>query len=224
MCEKTRPVFIVESDDMILRLPDKFLPPFLKDLKRDYIQKRQYLKFLRISSKIIQICKCEEKKSHAYCCTAYVMRTQKIYCKDCYSYYHLYVKSEKLFSSEYLGGLMRLLMMLFAIAGVIYGVYEIDHYLKLEYTRELINDKIEFVNNNKNKTEQIKEYELENADDYEVNSTFVFIPLLIVLIVIWIWCLYLRFVMEFMKRKRLLWVEVQDQNNSEFDISRNQAK
>jgi len=80
------------------------------------------------------------------------MRTQKIYCKDCYSYYHLYVKSEKLFSSEYLGGLMRLLMMLFAIAGVIYGVYEIDHYLKLEYTRELINDKIEFVNNNKNKT------------------------------------------------------------------------
>lgn len=134
------------------------------------------------------------------------------------------MKSEKLFSSEYLGGLMRLLMMLFAIAGVIYGVYEIDHYLKLEYTRELINDKIEFVNNNKNKTEQIKEYELENADDYEVNSTFVFIPLLIVLIVIWIWCLYLRFVMEFMKRKRLLWVEVQDQNNSEFDISRNQAK
>ena len=57
-----------------------------------------------------------------------------------------------------------------------------------------------------------------------MNSTFVFIPLLIVLIVIWIWCLYLRFVMEFMKRKRLLWVEVQDQNNSEFDISRNQAK
>ena len=30
--------------------------------------------------------------------------------------------------------------------------------------------------------------------------------------------------MEFMKRKRLLWVEVQDHQNSEFSISRNQAK
>jgi len=30
--------------------------------------------------------------------------------------------------------------------------------------------------------------------------------------------------MAFMKRKRLLWVEVQDINNSEYSISRNEAK
>ena len=130
MCEKQRPIFIVESDDMILRLPDKFLPQFLRDLKRDFINKRQYLKFLRINSKLIQICKCEHKLCHAYCITAYVMRTQKIYCKDCFSYYHLYVRSEKLLSSEYLGGLFRLILLFLACSACIYGIYELDHYLK----------------------------------------------------------------------------------------------
>ena len=72
--------------------------------------------------------------------------------------------------------------------------------------------------------EFLDEYEEENANLYTVNSTYVFIPLLIVLFIIFFWCLYLRFVMEFMKRKRLLWVEVQDHQNSEFSISRNQAK
>ena len=50
------------------------------------------------------------------------------------------------------------------------------------------------------------------------------VPLFIVLIVIMIWCFYLRFVMAFIKRKRLLWVEVQDHTNSEYSITRNVAK
>ena len=50
------------------------------------------------------------------------------------------------------------------------------------------------------------------------------VPLLVVLTVIMIWCFYLRFVMAFMKRKRLVWVEVQDYLNSEYSISRNNAK
>lgn len=50
------------------------------------------------------------------------------------------------------------------------------------------------------------------------------VPLFVVASVIMTWCIYLRFVMAFMKRKRLLWVEVQDINNSEYSISRNEAK
>ena len=50
------------------------------------------------------------------------------------------------------------------------------------------------------------------------------VPLFIVLMVIMTWCFYLRFVMAFMKRKRLLWVEVQDYENSEYSITRNIAK
>ena len=68
------------------------------------------------------------------------------------------------------------------------------------------------------------EYEELNVGSYEVNNQFVMVPLFIVLIVIMIWCFYLRFVMAFIKRKRLLWVEVQDHTNSEYSITRNVAK
>lgn len=57
-----------------------------------------------------------------------------------------------------------------------------------------------------------------------MNNQFIMVPLFIVLVVIMVWCFYLRFVMAFMKRKRLLWVEVQDYENSEYSITRNIAK
>lgn len=99
LCERPRPIFVVDTDDMIKRLPERFLSPLLKNLKKDFNNKRQYLKFLRINAKYIKACNCEDKQHHAYCVTAQVVRTQKIYCKDCGAYYHLYVKSEKLCSS-----------------------------------------------------------------------------------------------------------------------------
>jgi ABC-type sugar transport system permease subunit len=70
----------------------------------------------------------------------------------------------------------------------------------------------------------VNEYQALNQGDYEVNNQFVMVPLFIVLLVIMAWCFYLRFVMAFMKRKRLLWVEVQDFENSEYSITRNVAK
>ena len=99
LCERPRPIFVVDTDDMIKRLPERFLSPLLKNLKKDFNNKRQYLKFLRINAKYIKACNCEEKQHHAYCITAQVVRTQKNYCKDCGAYYHLYVKSEKLCST-----------------------------------------------------------------------------------------------------------------------------
>ena len=77
--------------------------------------------------------------SHAYCATASVLRTQKIYCKDCFSYYPLYVKSERVFSSEYVGGMARLTSLCTVIIGAIYGIYEIDRYLKKTQLRTEVN-------------------------------------------------------------------------------------
>lgn len=77
--------------------------------------------------------------AHAYCSTANVLRTQKIYCKDCYSYYHLYVKSERIFSSEYMYGVAKLVVTFLIISGGIYGVYELDNYLKRNFQRSEYN-------------------------------------------------------------------------------------
>lgn len=75
LCERPRPIFLVDSDDMILRLPERFLPPFLKNLKQDFLRKKQYLKFMKISSKFIQGCSCPDKFAHSYCSTAFVLRS-----------------------------------------------------------------------------------------------------------------------------------------------------
>ena len=93
---RNRPVFVVDSDDVILRLPEKYLSPFLKDLKNDFMQKKEYLKYLLINSKLIKVCKCG-KIAHSYCTTAFVLRRVKIYCVDCDDYFRLFVKNEQIF-------------------------------------------------------------------------------------------------------------------------------
>jgi Zn-dependent protease with chaperone function len=124
------------------------------------------------------------------------------------------------------GGMARLTTLCTVIIGAIYGVYEIDRFLKKRQLQKEINSGLQFDNSMSElqKQEMLKDYEKKNQEDYEVNNQFVMVPLFIVLIVIMSWCFYLRFVMAFMKRKRLLWVEVQDYENSEYSITRNVAK
>lgn len=59
---------------------------------------------------------------------------------------------------------------------------------------------------------------------YEVENWIVMFPLAIILGIIMIWCFYFRFMKAVMARRRLIFVEVMDQSNSEFYISRFQAK
>lgn len=40
LCERPRPIFVVDTDDMIKRLPERFLSPLLKNLKKDFSNKR----------------------------------------------------------------------------------------------------------------------------------------------------------------------------------------
>ena len=58
----------------------------------------------------------------------------------------------------------------------------------------------------------------------EMDNWVVMIPLTIILAVIMVWCFYFRFMKAVMARKRLIWVEVLNQKNSEMFISRFQAK
>ena len=216
---------------MILRLPERFLPVFLRSLKQDYICKRQYLKFMKINSKLIQGCSCHEKYCHAYCLTAFVLRSQKIYCKDCYSYFKLYVKSERIISSEYIGSLVRLFILYILAAMFIYAIYEVDHVLKAwtlhEDVQNALDQKlINYYNQSaleKDERSQVSIHS-DNTFTIKVNNTFLLAPLLGVLSIILIWCFYLSFVMAYMKRKRVVWIEVQDSRSSEYNITRNEAK
>lgn len=93
LCQRTRPIFMVDTDN-IQGIPDRSLSPFLLSLKQDFLNKRAYLQFIKISSQFIQICECSQKICHAYCITAFVLRKQQIYCIDCYHYYRMYVQGQ----------------------------------------------------------------------------------------------------------------------------------
>ena len=82
---------------------------------------------------MINTCDCEEKRAHAYCATAFVLRTQKIYCNDCYLYFNLYVKSQRLFNQELMGDISKYLIFFCGFIGAIYGIYVIDRFLKQDY-------------------------------------------------------------------------------------------
>lgn len=94
LCERSRPIFLVEKDNAILRMQEQFMPQFLKGLKQDFLNKREYIKLLKIKSNFIQMCACHRRFFHVYCGTAYVIKGRKIYCRQCMAYYHLHVKNE----------------------------------------------------------------------------------------------------------------------------------
>ena len=58
----------------------------------------------------------------------------------------------------------------------------------------------------------------------DIENWIVMIPLTIILGIIMVWCFYFRFMKAVMARRRLIWVEVLNQKNSEMFISRYQAK
>lgn len=198
---------------MILRMPERFLPLFLKQLKQDYINKRAYLKYLRVSSKFIKCCQCNIKQCHSYCITAFVLRSQKIFCKDCNGYFQLHVRQERIFSTEYLGGLMKISIPSIIFGVLIYLVYLLDKKLKND---QYIKDETNNMNLNDTSSAYITEFQRRCKDRICINNDYVLFPMTFVLVVIMIWCFYLKVVINFMRRKRLLWVEVQDCVSQEY--------
>lgn len=210
---------------MIKRLPERYLSPLLKSLKKDFNNKRQYLKFLRINAKYIKPCNCDDKMYHAYCVTAQVVRTQKIFCKDCGAYYHLYVKSEKLCSSQLFTVIGRYICLFILLIAFAQCTLLLDSFLKQNH-RDADQSEID-----QNTGGQDKDNDgIEDSKDssifsiYDIENWIVMAPLTIILAIIMIWCFYFRFMKAVMARKRLIWVEVLDQKNSDIYISRFLAK
>lgn len=158
---------------------------------------------MKITSKLISVCDCEWKKCHSYCATAFVLRTQKIYCKDCYTYFYLYVKSQRLFTGELLTDIAIYLIRFVVVNCLIYGVFILDKYLKS------LDAKRDYENSLKNPKMPASEKQMiDKIYNEGVDNVFIMVPLIVVLTLITAWFFYLRFFISFMKRKKVVWVEV----------------
>ena len=127
LCNRDKPVFFVDNDDTIKDINDQHMPRFLKQLHTDYLSNMNYFQFLRLKPNSIIICNCNPKRhAHTYCITAYVLRTKRIHCKDCKSYYRLQVKSEKSSAVGLMRSLVPVILYFIGILLIIFLVYKLD--------------------------------------------------------------------------------------------------
>ena len=100
---------------------------------------------------------------------------------------------------------------------MIYGIKELDYFLK----KKAATDDNSLYDES---TDQITYTRNENGTilEVQVNNGFIMVPLFAVLTVIMIWCFYLRFVLSFINKNKITWMEVRDQY--EDATSRNKSK
>lgn len=82
--------------------PEKTLAPFVRELRNDYYQQCEYLKFLKVSTDIVKPCECKDLPAvHSYCMTAKIIKNQRIYCDKCNQFYRFYIKQEKICTGKF---------------------------------------------------------------------------------------------------------------------------
>lgn len=104
--------------------------------------------------------------------------------------------------------------------GVIYAIYVLDKFLKTSDAEK----NYKMVQKTPQALPEEEKSEIEKLYLEGVKNEFVMVPLGVVLTLITLWFFYLRFFISFMKRKKLVWVEVQDFKDPEFSVTRNEAK
>ena len=135
MCNRAEPLFFYGNEDAVKRLPEGYLSPIQKRMKRDLkrsskkYQPGYYLKYLNCSSKFIQPCDCGTFV-HSYCMTAKIIQDRKIYCPGCESHYNFSIKREQGLISALANVMAHYTFLLIAIFGSICLFILADHYLK----------------------------------------------------------------------------------------------
>mmetsp|Transcript_39658 Transcript_39658/g.60742 ORF Transcript_39658/g.60742 Transcript_39658/m.60742 type:complete len:186 (-) Transcript_39658:157-714(-) len=161
---------------------------------------KEYFKLLKINSKFISICDCPRRYYHQYCASANVFRTKRIFCSNCFCYYHLHVKREKLISTKNLKQIFKLFLIYIFFQALVIGFMSLDGYLKEKYDTGV------------------------DTESKSISGHSAGIELSIALILIWVWCLSLQLRKYMNKNERILHVEVLDPSKDDIGISRFQAK
>jgi len=145
------------------------MPEFLKELKKDFLMKKEYFSILKVTSKFISMCKCPGRMTHSYCATAKVMRTRHICCESCQSFFYLDLQKEKMISSQTIRTLLKLTLLYIVLQTLILIIGRVDHYMKTQYLVE----------------EGTREEDMPSEVGVDASLT-------ISLVVIWLWCVSLN--------------------------------
>ena len=152
-----------------------------------------------------------------------MLQTQKIYCRDCYDHFRLYVRLERTFGVEQIQSAAWISLPFVLLCGAIYGLYYVDRILKSQSFVSAYKDQ-----DNSPRSDQLQlDTELESdVITFErafelVNQPRIMAPIYVVLVIIFLWCYYMRFSGVLGTRGRVIFVEVQDATTEGQSISRN---
>jgi len=56
------------------------MTPFLKEVKRDFVNKAHYFKYVQYKTEMVDPCFCEDKVVHSYCLAIKVIKSRVIAC------------------------------------------------------------------------------------------------------------------------------------------------
>ena len=79
LCAKESPILFFKNEEIIKRMPERLMTPFLLSMKADLLNKAPYIKYLKASSKFTKPCNCKNPV-HTYCITAEVFRNARVNC------------------------------------------------------------------------------------------------------------------------------------------------
>ena len=108
-------------------------------MKQGLEQKAVYLKYLKISPKWVVPCNCVDRvynnkpyRVHAYCATAKIILSQRIFCEKCHFQYNLFIKEEQICSGRLLTLFIKYVIFMILLTGFAAAFLIFDAYLKTE--------------------------------------------------------------------------------------------
>ena len=119
-----------------MRMREDYLPDFLKDVKKDFLKRKEYFSVLKINSKFISMCKCPGRFTHAYCASVKVLRNKQIFCESCKGYYRLQLSKEKMISPQTIRTLVKLTLLYIILQTFIFFVGRVDNFMKSTYQQD----------------------------------------------------------------------------------------
>ena len=166
-------------------MPERSLTPLLLSLKEDMQKKAAFLRYLKVSTKFIEPCLCQDPV-HQYCISALVTRTKKIYCQTCNQPYKYFIKEEKICNTKLLKLIAAYIVVFAASMVATVGLMIIDGYLKYLHVRDHP-EKVEAL---------LKTSELEDVENFNFWAAIrwdLLPPVGVIILVILIWCFYFTY-------------------------------
>ena len=134
LCDRQTPFFFDQKGSFMRR---NHFSSLMRGLATLASQKRNFFKFLRLTTQFVDCCPCYNKNIHTYCATAIILQRKRAYCLTCKHQYSLTMKTQKPVRQDVTGLIARYVLLLLVLAAFTFGFLCLDAWLKTLHLRRM---------------------------------------------------------------------------------------